>query len=369
MTRSLLTLSLFLSLACGAAAQGTLVIVGGGLKPENEAVYRAVLDRMPADGRLGVLPTASGVPEESGPLTVQDFEQYAGPEQRIELIDLRNGEVDKANDPAWAARIKACDALWFTGGDQARIVSTFRVEPVGDANPELEDGPDSLAYAAVKGVLEKRGVVAGTSAGAAMMSDPMILWGNSHEALLVGVVNDVPDFGVGLGRGMGLLPGVIVDQHFFERKRLGRLLVAGATSGERMLFGIAENTALVLDFQSPDSVEVVGEGQVMVAEITQIHAYADGRKRPGAFLLTCIPSGLTLRDGKEPPDAMRRPDAEEVNDWMSGAPRAYEGPPAFRVEPEPTTQRSGWGGFRIVPQDEARTAFTEASEQLEAARE
>ncbi len=256
-------------MSAAAAAQGTLVIVGGGLQPETEAVYRAVLDRMPADGTLGVLPTASGVPEESGPLTVQDFEQYSGPEQKIELIDLRDGEVDKANDPAWAERIAACDALWFTGGDQARIVSTFRHQPVGDTGLDLEDKPDTLAYAAVKSVFEKGGVVGGTSAGAAMMSDPMILWGTLHEALLVGVVNDVPDFGVGVGEGMGLLPRYLVDQHFGERGRLGRLLVAIEGAGRSVGLGIDENTALIVDLKAAEtrtnrepSLEVAGTGSV-----------------------------------------------------------------------------------------------------------
>ena len=254
-----------LLLTLPAFAQGTLVIVGGGLDPDNEPIYRAVLDRMPADGTLGVLPTASGVPEESGPLTVQDFERYAGPGQKIELIDLRDGEVEKANDPGWADRIAACDALWFTGGDQARIVSTFRHEPVGDANPQLEDGPDTLAYAAVVSVFDRGGVVAGTSAGAAMMSDPMILWGNSHEALLASVVNDVPDFGVGVGPGMGLLQIGVVDQHFRQRGRLGRLLMAMESVGMYRGIGIDEDTALVLGPEGSDGhqiIEVVGAGDV-----------------------------------------------------------------------------------------------------------
>ncbi|MEM7577730.1 MAG: cyanophycinase, partial [Planctomycetota bacterium] len=179
---------------------GHLVIVGGGLQADNEPVYRAVLDRIPADGTLGVLPTASGVPEESGPGHVEDFQQYAGENQKVVLLDIRNGEADKANDPEWGEKIRACDGLWFTGGDQSRIVATFR--PPNEAGEHI----DTPAYAAMWDVLKRGGVIGGTSAGAAMMSDPMIKWGNSHVGWLLGVVNVVPDFGGGVGKGMGFLP-------------------------------------------------------------------------------------------------------------------------------------------------------------------
>ena len=370
MKRPLLTLSLSLFLALslgrgGAAAQGTLVIVGGGLDPDNEAVYRAVLDRMPEDGTLGVLPTASGVPEESGPLTVQDFEQYSGPEQKIELIDLRNGEVDKANDPAWAQRIAACDALWFTGGDQARIVSTFRVEPVGDANPELEDGPDSLCYEAVIGVFRGGGVVGGTSAGAAMMSDPMILWGNSHEALLVGVVSDVPDFGVGLARGMGIFPVGMIDQHFLERQRLGRLLAAVPPTGNDVGYGIAENTALVLDNQAEPPISVVGETGVLrvVGMPAAAVAHVAGKTPAFAFLASYLPAGATERDG-------RAPTVEEIRGWIAGAPNAYDGPPAFDVERVgPVVQNERHAMFMLLENADTARLRSEAEAQLAEARE
>ncbi|MEM9754259.1 MAG: cyanophycinase, partial [Planctomycetota bacterium] len=245
---------------------GHLVIVGGGLQADNEPVYRAVLDRIPEDGTLGVLPTASGVPEESGPGHVEDFEQYAGPHQKIVLLDIRNGDVDKANDPAWVEKIQACDGLWFTGGDQSRIVATFR--------PANEDGEhlDTPAYDAMWDVLNRGGVIGGTSAGAAMMSDPMIKWGNSHEALLLGVVNDVPDFGVGVGKGMGFLEGnYLVDQHFFVRGRLGRLLMAMQPwlQNESVFgFGIGENTALVVQRGNPQTEAVIGPNGVLASAST-----------------------------------------------------------------------------------------------------
>ena len=363
MIRTLLTLSLSLFLPIAAAAQGTLVIVGGGLQPETEAVYRAVLDRMPADGTLGVLPTASGVPEESGPLTVQDFEQYSGSEQKIELIDLRDGEVGKANDPAWAERIAACDALWFTGGDQSRIVSTLRHQPVGDTGLDLEDKPDTLAYAAVKSVFEKGGVVGGTSAGAAMMSNPMILWGTSHEALLVGVVNDVPDFGVGVGEGMGLLPSGIVDQHFRQRGRLGRLLVAMKLNdtGSAEGMGIDENTGIVLE-TAAGRIAVVGEGSVWRFSCSG----PVDLSAPLRLTAAKMPSGFVMND-VEDLRALAPPTRAEIEELAAGAPRAYEGPPPFDVV---LVGEAGLEGpvFELRPNDTTEPARAETQKQLEEAR-
>ncbi|MEM8783545.1 MAG: cyanophycinase [Planctomycetota bacterium] len=300
------------------ADDGHLVIVGGGLQPDNEPIYRAVLDRIPDDGTLGVLPTASGVPEESGPGHVADFRQYAGPNQKIVLLDIRNGDVGKANDPAWAEKIKACDGLWFTGGDQSRIVATFR-----------PDEGDTPAYAAMWDVLNRGGVIGGTSAGAAMMSDPMIKWGNSHEALLLGVVNDVPDFGVGVGKGMGFLPDAIVDQHFFARGRLGRLLVAMqhdyVRDEGRLGVGVGENSAFVFNIgfkQSPP--HAIGPNGVLLVLMDEFEDRA-----PSALTLPALtqflPDGAQATQFRSESTDGRPAIQEELEAWTAGAPRAYDG--------------------------------------------
>ncbi len=302
------------------ATNGHLVIVGGGLKPDNEPIYRAVLDRIGPDGRLGVLPTASGVPEKSGPGTVEDFRQYAGPNQSIELIDLRNGEIDKARDPEWVQRIADCDGLWFTGGVQSRIVDTFR--------PEDEAG-DTPAYDAMWGLLDRGGVIGGTSAGAAMMSDPMIKWGNSHDALLVGVVNDVEDHGVGVGKGMGFLPpGGIVDQHFFRRGRLGRLLVAMVNRNAGSGMGVGENTAWVLDMGGQGGFEVIGPNGVLLVARGGSNLYPDGRKLPNELTAVFLRDGFRLEEhgpGTQDNAYASAPTVEQIAEAASGAPRDYDG--------------------------------------------
>ncbi|MEM9751980.1 MAG: cyanophycinase [Planctomycetota bacterium] len=330
--------------------KGHLVIVGGGLKAENEPVYRAVLDRIPEDGTLGILPTASGIPEESGPGHAEDFQQYAGPNQKIVLLDIRNGDVDKANDPNWVEKIKSCDGLWFTGGDQSRIVATFRPE----------DG-DTPAYAAMWDVLNRGGVIGGTSAGAAMMCDPMIKWGNSHEALLLGVVNDVADFGVGLGQGMGFLPqGILVDQHFFARGRLGRLMVAMREGVKPMAaagFGIGENTALVVHLDEAQPAKIIGpNGVLLVVMRPQTEESEDIWFPPSAAMF--MPDGSTL--GVEPIGG-RTATKEDLEKWISGSPRAYDGPLVVDVQ----MQEGYEGEFALMSNDHTGELFDQAQAALD----
>ncbi len=295
----------------GDAKGGHLVIVGGALDVEHAAIYHALLDRIGPTGTLGILPTASGVPEESGPGTVEDFKRYAKPTQTITLLDIRDGEVAKASDSAWADRITDCEGLWFTGGVQSRIVDTFR--PAGQ--------PDSPAYEAMLAVLRKGGVIGGTSAGAAMMSDPMILWGNSHEALLVGVVNDAGDFGVGVGKGMGFFPYGIVDQHFFRRARLGRLLAACEHTGVPMGFGIEENCALVVDLAN-DTAQVIGSKGVLFCVVR-----ADDDASSLAFDVQHWDAGTTRPMSAEASVMQADPmaiDRALLLELLSGAPRRYQ---------------------------------------------
>ncbi|MEM6333965.1 MAG: cyanophycinase [Planctomycetota bacterium] len=308
---------LTVGLAWGTAAGPVLVIVGGALQAENEAVFRAVLDRIGPEGRLGVLPTASGVPAETGPKAVGLFETYAGPGQVVELIDIRHDTPEKALESSYAQRIAACDGLWFVGGDQSRIVAVFRPE-----------GGDTPAYDAVLGVLERGGVIGGTSAGAAMMSDPMVRWGNSHEALLIGRSDELSSWGVGVGRGMGLLPFGVTDQHFVRRGRLGRLVVALETSGETLGLGVGEDSALVVDLDAR-SAEVIGEPGVVAVEVgggvfepMRVWHFEDGHA------MRFEPSGAGWSVAAEQDSAI---DAVTAMQAFGGRPRAYEGPDIFEV--------------------------------------
>ncbi len=225
--------------AAAETPAGRLVIVGGALSPENEAIFRSFVELASPTAPVGVIPLASGVPEESGPLTVQDIQQFAANPSRVFDTKLTTENAGDASVPKTEATLSGCQALWFTGGDQSRIVDVLRPE-----------SGDTIGYQAVKKVLSSGGTIGGTSAGAAMMSDPMIRSGDSEEAMRVGATAVLDGPGVCIGKGMGLFPYGLTDQHFLRRGRFGRLLVAIEASDNRFGFGVSENSALVVDLDS-----------------------------------------------------------------------------------------------------------------------
>ncbi len=270
-TRGAAALLTALLAACGgdavpsadAGEAGRLVIVGGALAEENAPVYHAVLGALEGPGPLCVLPTASGAPEESMRTAVERFAAYAearaeGSEARAVVgLWITADNADAASDPGMVGRLSGCGGYWFVGGSQSRIVRAFR--PGGGITP---------AYEALMMRWREGAVVAGTSAGAAMMSSASIAGGSSGDALAHGVARDAdgdgePDGpGVWIMDGMGFVPWAIVGQHHLARGRWGRL-VAAAIEERRLALGIDENTALVVD---GGTARVIGASSVLVVD-------------------------------------------------------------------------------------------------------
>ncbi len=246
--------------AAATPASGSLVIVGGGLKDDNRAVYeRLVTLAGGSAARIGVIPTASGDGLKAGEESAARWRAF-GPAS-VAVIPLTKDDVVGADDPAVAAAIDACTGLWFTGGDQSRIVQVFR--------PAARD---TRALVAVRSLLARGGVVGGTSAGAAIMTDPMITGGRAASAPRSAPSDPdnpepagTPTGGVRTGPGLGLLPVGLVDQHFLERNRTARLLDALATTRNRWGFGISENSAMIVDLRA-GWIEAIGPAGVIVID-------------------------------------------------------------------------------------------------------
>jgi cyanophycinase len=134
--------------------------------------------------------------------------------------------------------------VFFTGGDQLRIVSQ-----IGDTRLD----------ALVRDLHQRGGVVAGTSAGASAQSDTMLVAGSGRESHRIGDLHMVP--------GLGLIPNVIIDQHFAERGRIGRLLGAVAHNPRMLGIGIDEDTAIVVE---GDSMTVIGSGGVTIIDAASV---------------------------------------------------------------------------------------------------
>ena len=220
----------------GVRAAGHLVVIGGALDAGNAAIYREVLAGRDGEGPVCVLPTASGVPEASMASAMAALDTHGGEGTAVGVF-LTEGEPQRARLPAVADSLRACSGFFFTGGDQSRIVDVF-----------LAGGDTTAAYRAVMDRYRDGAVVAGTSAGAAMMGRRVIAGGSSAGALASGAVASEDGDGVWVREGMGFVDGVLLDQHFLARGRIGRLLVAVlAEPGADVGIGVDENTALVVE--------------------------------------------------------------------------------------------------------------------------
>ncbi|MGF1528848.1 MAG: cyanophycinase, partial [Candidatus Competibacterales bacterium] len=150
-----------------------LAIIGGRLEADNRAVFDALKQK--SQGRIAVFATASEIPDEVGGETVEDFTRYGFEAELIPLF--HNNSHQAAFDEALIARVQRLGSVYFTGGDQARIIKALLGEN-GAGTPMLE----VLQHLHAQG-----GLVAGSSAGAAMMPERIILRGTSLEALVDGI--------------------------------------------------------------------------------------------------------------------------------------------------------------------------------------
>ena len=252
------------------AKSGTLVIVGGGLSPDNADIHRAFIDEAKG-GTIAIIPSASGEPQASLDTFAANLVQHGV--DRARIIEVHLAEVDDPattlDEAAWAAnagradeiaKISSASAIWFTGGDQARTLRLL-----------MNNGKDSPMLTAIRKRLAAGAVIGGTSAGAAIMGTGMIICGDPRRANEA-ISSDPADCAAPegrseplvLGRGLGLLPGHVADQHFGQRSRLPRLLRAMAC-GAGQGIGIDEDTALVVDLASRRA-SVLGSGRVTVVE-------------------------------------------------------------------------------------------------------
>jgi cyanophycinase len=242
------------SVSASVVAQraGQLVIIGGAEDRVGEAVIlRRFRDLCGGeDARIAILGTATTIPDEVGDDYTKAF-RAIGVE---EVVFLPLGSRDEANAAETIEILEGVDGVFFTGGNQLRIAAF-----VGGSRVD----------AWLHRKFEQGLVIAGTSAGAAMMSNTMIL----------GDADMMPSTpGVALGRGLGFLPGVVIDMHLTQRRRLTRLLAAVAHCPHDLGIGIDEDTALIVD---GSRFEIIGAGRVTIVdadEATSVAGHRDGER-------------------------------------------------------------------------------------------
>jgi len=221
---------------------GQLIIIGGAEDKEGECkILREFVRRAGGlQARVAVMTVATGLPGEVGAQYIDIFRRLGVEEVNVVDTDRR----EDASDPKAIEAIQKATGVFFTGGNQARITDLLK-------DTELDA---ALHKRFAEGV-----VIAGTSAGAAMMPDMMIVEGEAET-------NPRPEV-ARMDRGMGFLPGVVIDQHFAQRGRLGRLLSAVAQQPVFIGFGIDENTAIAIN---GSELEVIGEGAVTVVDVANL---------------------------------------------------------------------------------------------------
>jgi cyanophycinase len=344
-----------------APPPGALLIAGGG-SFEDGAAYAAFLRHTPTGGdgvgHIVVLPTASSVPEQSGQGLANELRAIAT-RHTVSVVMLELAHPELADDPGVADAILSADGVWFTGGDQSRITTVFR--PAGVSVAGMPGGP-SAADTALRAVLAGGGMVGGTSAGAAMMSDPMIAGGRSEQALLAGVAGG----GVQVDPGMGLFPYALTDQHFFERGRMGRLIAALEHTGGRWGLGIEEGAAVLVTLGDAPALTAIGTDAALLIDMAE--ATRDARGNRTGIRLSLLSRGdawdpvtgtITPDPARVPRSALVRPDDPPATEtpgdaWDADAvPHALH---ALAAHPDrPQTLRSR--AFTLVFSADAQTRF------------
>ncbi|MFL6262559.1 MAG: cyanophycinase [Thermoanaerobaculia bacterium] len=222
--------------------QGTLIIIGGGERQDGEQTILQEVARRAGIGKLVVATIATAEPEETWKEYREIFKKLGV--KKVEWLDIRVREEGFKEE---VVRIlDGATVVFFTGGDQLKITSQLG---------------DSLVYRRIEEIYERGGTIAGTSAGASVMSETMLISGDGDESHKVDAV-------LGMAPGLGFIRNVVIDQHFAQRGRLGRLLGAITQNPRTMGIGLDENTAIVLD--DNEWFEVVGAGAVYVLDGSKV---------------------------------------------------------------------------------------------------
>jgi cyanophycinase len=229
--------------------KGTLIPVGGnedkgiGLKEtycldfiKSGILSRIVRESGGPDAKIVVITTASSIPKEVGENYLNAFNSLGC--RHIEILDIRKRSEAQAQSSI--KLIESANCIMFSGGDQSKIVKCIG---------------DTAAHKIIKKMLEEtRIVIAGTSAGAMSMSTQMIAGVSNVDSMQKGNVK--------ITRGMGFLDQVIIDSHFIQRGRFGRLAEAVARFPKLLGIGLAEDTGLIV--RKGNDCEVIGSGMVVL---------------------------------------------------------------------------------------------------------
>ena len=202
-------------------------------------ILRRVVDESGGvDSRIEIITTASTIPYEVGENYLNAFGKIGC--TNVDVMHIRNRQ-DTMNED-FISRIKTCDAVMFSGGNQLRLSVT--------------DGGTEFLAIMKRRYIDGNFLIAGTSAGAMAMGKTMIYEGNATRAHLKGEVK--------ITTGLGFIDSIIIDSHFEKRGRFGRLAQAVATNPSCIGIGLGEDTGMLVT--KGDKMEAIGSGLVVIVD-------------------------------------------------------------------------------------------------------
>ena len=236
------------------AHNGIAVVIGGALRFDNDEIWSRIVQLAGGKGaRFAVFATSSANPNKTADDIVNALNQRGAVAEHIPVSAFLKvpGVRDAVRDPALIAKVRTSNGIFFSGGAQQRIVDAL-YEKDGASTPMLD---------AIWDVYQRGGVVAGTSAGAAIMSTTMFSEPPENLTILKNGLKPGHD----IGRGLGFVgKDLFVDQHFLKCGRLGRLLPMMLQTGYKLGLGVDENTAAIV---RKEEIEVIGHSGVLLVDL------------------------------------------------------------------------------------------------------
>src|SRR3954463_6064898 len=221
---------------------GSLLIIGGHEdKNDEKVILRMLAKKVGKSGKLVVATVASGSPRSV-------FDEYEACLRGLGMRHIHHLQVESREEALNESKLRILrdtDAVFFTGGDQLKITSQIGDTPI---------------FSRLHEIYNSGGLIAGTSAGASVMTETMMVAGNGDQSHRIGSM-------LRLAPGFGLLPGVIVDHHFAERGRIGRLLGAVAPNPRMLGIGLDEDAGILV---RRGRFKVVGSGAVYVVDGSKV---------------------------------------------------------------------------------------------------
>lgn len=245
----------FLSVSCKNNSnclkpKGQLYIIGGGKRPAEMVKQLIALSGAENGNYIIVLPQASSEPDSAAYWAMKQFKDQGV--TNTKYFNFKKGEVV---EQAKLDSLENAGMIYIAGGDQSLFMGVVLNTPV---------------YNAIHNAYKKGAVIAGTSAGAAVMSKKMITGNQLKHPKMEGYKTIQPN-NIEIAEGLGLVTTAIFDQHFIWRERMNRLISVSIENANELAIGIDESTALLV---KGDSATVFGVSQVVVLNATNANTVA-----------------------------------------------------------------------------------------------